>query len=238
MSRPARFAILAMLAAALLPATAAGQGSPRTIAVVGEASLTARNDAARVVFAVTARGRDRQTAVGRSSVRLRRVLRALANAGIANRDLRTGSVSISRVRDRRGRPIRGRFEARQSVTARVRQVGSAGAVVDAAVKAGAAPVEGPTFFVSDPKALLRRALVGALRDAREKAAQLAAEAGLTLGAPVRIRESGFVGSDEVLSEQEFGAVVEAPSAAPAPPTRVGRTRVNGTVYVVFEATSP
>jgi len=238
MSPAARTAAVALLALALVPAGASAQSATRTIAVVGEASLTARNDTARVGFAVTARGSSRQQAIGRTSVKLRRVLKALAGAGIAERDLRTGSVSVARVRDRRGRPLPGRFEARQSVSARVREASRAGEVVAAAVRAGGVPVEGPTFFVSDPKALLRRALVAALRDAREKAAQLAAEAGLTLGAPIRIRESGFVGSDEpTFDEQQRSQGLEAPAPAPAPPppTREGRTRVDGTVYVVFEA---
>lgn len=240
MSPAARTAAVALLALALalVPAGASAQSATRTIAVVGEASLTARNDTARVGFAVTARGSSRQQAIGRTSVKLRRVLKALAGAGIAERDLRTGSVSVARVRDRRGRRVPGRFEARQSVSARVREASRAGEVVAAAVRAGGVPVEGPTFFVSDPKALLRRALVAALRDAREKAAQLAAEAGLTLGAPIRIRESGFVGSDEpTFDEQQRSQGLEAPAPAPAPPppTREGRTRVDGTVYVVFEA---
>jgi Protein of unknown function (DUF541) len=67
-----------------------------------------------------------------------------------------------------------------------------GAVVDAAVAAGAASVDGPSFFIDDPQALLRRALVAAFRDARSKAAALAAEAGLTLGQAISIRESTFV----------------------------------------------
>lgn len=242
MPRQVNFAALALLAVALFPAQAGAQTPTRTIAVVGDASLTARNDTARVGFAVTARGRDRRTAIARSSTKLRRVLAALTRAGIAAPDLRTGGIEVSRVTDRRGRPIPGRFEARQSVNARVRDVSRTGAVVNAAVTAGAAPVEGPTYFISDPKALLRRALVDALRDARAKAAQLADEAGLTLGAPARIRESGFVGSDDLAVEERLRRDASAPppepAPAPTPPTRVGNTRVDATVYVVFEAQGP
>jgi len=208
---------------------------------VGDASLTARNDSARVGFAVTARAPDRRAAIDGTSRKLRRVLGALTTAGIAANDQRTGSISVSRVFDRRGRPIPRRFVARQGVTARIRQVDTAGPVVKAAVDAGASPVQGPTFFISDPKALFRRALVAALRDAREKAGKLAAEAGMTLGAPIRIRESGFVGSDDVSFEQDSqrdsGAPAPRAEAAP-PPTRRGNTRVDATVYVVFEAGAP
>lgn len=241
MLRHARLATFALVVFALLPAQARAQAPTRTIAVVGDASLTARNDTARVGFAVTARGSDRRTAIARTSAKLRRVLGALSSSGIADRDLRTGSIGVSRVTDRRGRPIPGRFVARQSVDARIRDVDNTGAVVRAAVNAGGIPVDGPTFFISDPKALFRRALVAALRDAREKATLLASEAGLRLGAPARIRESGFVGSDDLGSDDESsagGGGEQRAEAAPPPPTRVGRSRVDATVFVVFETQAP
>ena len=116
--------------------------------------------------------------------------------------------------------------------ATVRDARRAGAVVAAAVRAGAAPVEGPTFFVSDPSVLFRRALAAAFSDARRDATQLAEVAGLTLGRPITIRDSAFQGPlgsmDEGLSEQR-GA------AGPAPPTRPGRSVISATVFVVFEA---
>ena len=74
----------------------------------------------------------------------------------------------------------------------MRDVTQTGAVIDAAVAAGAASVEGPSFFIDDPQAVLRRALVAAFRDARSKAAALAAEARLTLAQSISIRESTFV----------------------------------------------
>ncbi len=228
--------VLGLSAALLLPPGASAQSSTqRTISVAGEGSLVARNDTARVGFAVRTRARSRPAAVERSSARLRRVLGVLSAAGIPDADLRTGSVSVSRRRNRRGRPV-GPFEARQSVSAVVRDVSKTGAVVGAAVRAGATPVEGPSFFLSDPQALFRRALAGAFRDARASAAQLAAEAGLTLGPAISVRDSRFVPGDPVF-EDDSGAggqgVVER--RARRTPTRVGRSRVSATVFVVFEA---
>lgn len=233
MPRLARASLTALLALALLPSAAGAQATARRISVVGEASLSARNDTARVVFAVDARARTRGEAVHRSSVRLRRVLRVLRSAEIADRDLRTGSVAVSRLRDRRGRPLR-RFEARQSVRVTVRDAERAGTLVEIAVRAGATPVEGPRFYIADQRALLRRALVGALRDARAKAAALAAEAGLTLGVPTSIREAGFE-PERVGAEGEPLQDVTRGAPKSRPPTRIGRTRVVGIVFVAFEA---
>jgi uncharacterized protein len=142
----------------------------RTISVTGEATLTAANDNARVGFGVEARGATRPVALRRSSANLRKVLAALRQLGVADRDLRTRGVSVARRRDRRGRRLPG-YIARGGVSVVVREVTRTGAVVDAAVGAGAASVDGPRLFIEDPRALLRRALVAALGDARSKAAE-------------------------------------------------------------------
>jgi uncharacterized protein YggE len=120
----------------------------------------------------------------------------------------------------------------------VRDVSQTGAVVDAAVAAGAASVNGPSFFIDDPQALLRRALVAAFADARGKAAALAAEAGLTLGQTISIRESTFVPAETDFPDFDDdaggGGGGGQEQRTRAAPTEPGRTKVFGTVYVVFE----
>lgn len=221
-----------VLGALVLAPAATAQVPLRTISVTGDASILAANDTARVGFGVEARGRTASLALRRSSARLRSVLAALRETGIADRDLRTRRVSVARRRDRRGRKLPG-FVSQGGVTAVIRDVSATGAAIDAGVNAGATSVDGPSFFIDDPQALLRQALVAAFGDARSKAAQLAAEAGLTLGAPISIRESSFVPSDTDFGSDSGGGGELQPPALPAP-TRPGRSRVFGTVYVVFE----
>ncbi len=229
-----RFALLAVLGVLLLAPAAGAQAPARTISVTGDALLRAANDTARVGFRVKARGPTSAKALRRSSARLRKVVGALGILGIRGTDLRTGRVRVARRRGRRGRKLPG-FVASSGVTTVVRDVERTGAAIDAAVLAGASSVSGPSFFIFDPAALRRRALVRALRDARAKAVDLAAEAGLTLGKPISIRESTFVDSlSDFDREGGEGFTQEGRAFAPAP-TRPGRTQVAGTVYVVFEA---
>jgi uncharacterized protein len=229
-----RSAVACLLAVFLLVPAAQAQTPVRTISVTGEASLTAANDTARVGFGVEGRGATRPVALRRSSANLRKVLTAVRQLGVADRDLRTRAVSVARRRDRRGRRLPG-YIARGGVTAVVRDVTQTGAVVDAAVAAGAASVNGPSFFIDDPRALLRRALVAAFGDARSKAAALAAEAGLTLGQTISIRESTFVPAETDFAFDDEGGGGGVERRTRAAPTKPGRTRVSGTVYVVFEA---
>jgi uncharacterized protein len=231
-----RSAVACVLALLFLVPAAQAQSPVRTISVTGEASLAAANDTARVGFGVERRGATRPVALRRSSASLRRVLTALRQLGIADRDLRTRGVGVARRRDRRGRRLPG-YIARGGVSAVVRDVTQTGAVIDAAIGAGAASVDGPSFFIDDPRALLRRALVAAFGDARSKAAALAAEAGLTLGPAISIRESTFVPAEIGFLDDDAGGggggVQEQRTRAA--PTEPGRTQVSGTVYVVFEA---
>jgi uncharacterized protein YggE len=229
-----RSALACLLAVLFLVPAAHAQAPERTISVAGEATLTAANDTARVGFGLEARGATRPVALRRSSASLRRVLTALRQLGIADRDLRTRGVSVGPRRDRRGRRLPG-YIARGGVSAVVRDVTRTGAAIDAAVAAGAASVDGPSFFIDDPRALLRRALVAAFADARSKAAALAAEAGLALGPAISIRESTFVPAELDFDDDAGGGgggVQEQRTRAA--PTEPGRTRVSGTVYVVFE----
>jgi len=218
----------AVLALALVAAPSA-HAQQRTISVVGDATLTAANDTARVGFGTAAVRRSRVAALGASSTRLRRVLETLRAAGIRPADLRTSPVSVQRLRSRRGRPLR-RYRASGGVTALVRDARRAGSVVQAGLGAGATSVRGPRFFVLDARAFARRALVLAFGDARAKAQALAREAGLTLGPPVSIRESAF---QEEAATQDDAATPDG-QAAPAP-TRPGTSTVEASVNVVFEA---
>ena len=228
-------AVLAILALCLIPGSAAAQ--QRTISVTGDGTLTAANDTARISFSVEALRGSRASALGVASRRLRAVLGALRSNGVTAADTRTGAITIrrERVRTRRGRVVR--YRARSGVRAVVRPAPRSGQVVDAAVKAGASVSAGPDFFVADGKALQRRALVAAFANARAKAAALAAESGLTLGRPVSVRESTFVGGDDLSQRDDAAQPLSdgGQGKKKAAPTRPGITSVEATVYVVFEA---
>jgi uncharacterized protein YggE len=98
-------------------------------------------------------------------------------------------VSLFPRTDERGTGIVG-YTASNTVTATIRALGEAGAVVDAAVEAGANTVSGPSLTRGDTSALERQALRAAFAAARQKAEALAEASGQTLGAVTAIVESG------------------------------------------------
>ena len=108
------------------------------------------------------------------------MIEALRAAGVAKPDLQTTDVTVSPSWDNRGR--QDGFTAHSSVQVKVASVSRAGAILDAAVAAGATETSGPSFDRSDRSQLYRNALKAAFADARGKAATLAGEAGASLGA--------------------------------------------------------
>ena len=83
------------------------------------------------------------------------------------------------------------------------------------------------FFVSDPRRAYRRALIAAFDDARAKAQDLAARAGIRLGRVLSIREDGV----ELEPDREALAGPERGRARP--PTRPGRSRVSARLAASF-----
>jgi uncharacterized protein YggE len=218
---------LALAAAAQADAqTAAGQ---RTIAVVGTASVTAPNDTARVSFSVTTRHSTATGALADTSARTRRVLDALAAQGIAKADIQTQTVGLRRIVRRTGKHRRKRrvvYTASNSVDVTVHDVSKTGAVIQAAVDAGATRVSGVEFSASNSEGLYDQALGLAYDNARSKAAALAARAGMTLGKPISIQEG----------QQDVFAVPDQAQPAPAagaPPVEPGTATVTAIVTVVF-----
>ena len=196
--------------------------------MVGNASVTAPNDTATVSLGVTTRHATATRALADTSARTRRVLDALDAQGIAKADIQTETVSLSRSVRRTGKHRRKRvvYTASNSVDVTVHDVSKTGAVIQAAVNAGATRVSGVEFSASNSDALYDKALGVAYDNARTKAAALAERAGMKLGDPISIQE----GQQDVFAESDLAQ--SAPAAA-APPIEPGTATVTAIVTVVF-----
>lgn len=229
-----RFALLALLALAATFAVAAPASAgheteedhphERSITVGGEGSVAADNDVALFRFGVTTRRRTAGAALRANSATMRRITSAIRARGVQPSDIRTDVVSLDRAVVRR----KTHYVARNGVAVTIRDLGEAGEIVDAGVRAGATNVYGPDFGVSDAEALYRDALGLALVDARTKAERMAREAGVTLGPVLRIRE-GFNEFDDGDRLAGGGDESAGGETAIAP----GRSQISAAVTVTF-----
>jgi len=205
---------------------AGGTFSGAGITVVGTGSVRTVPDVAEWSFGVQTSGDTAAAALGANSEAMDRVIAALRDAGVAKDDLRTEQVSVYPRTSDDGRSIVG-YDASNTVRATIRNLDQAGAIVDTAVGAGANQVYGPSLTVSDAEAQYGAAVDAAFDDARARAEAIAAKAGVTLGAPVAIVETGGGGVVPYYGR----AVAEAAAADVA--VEPGTQDVGATLTVTF-----
>jgi uncharacterized protein YggE len=215
--------LAAVATAVALPGAATSAAAEEGgITVQGTASVTSVPDRAELSFGVESQGETARAALAANAAEMRRVLAALRSAGATN--VKTQYVSLSPRYDERSQ-AQG-FTATNSVSATVKDLARAGAVIDAAVAAGANQVHGPSLAAGDPTALYQQALKAALDEARTKAQTLAAASGLSLGRVTAIVEGGG-------GPQPLPFAVADKAAAESTPIEPGTQQVSATVSVTF-----
>lgn len=224
-------ALAAVLAAAvavaiLRPGTAHGTSEPslRTVTVEGTATARVVPDTATFTFGQETDGPTAKGALADNAAHMRRVISALLRAGVAKEDIQTQDVSVYPRRNQNNDVVG--FNANGSVVATVRRLAKAGAVVDAAVAAGADETSGPQFDRSSRSELTQKALREAFADARGRAETLAKEAGASLGEVRRIEQAAQTPEPVPLG-------VYRDAALAATPIEPGTQQTRATVTVTF-----
>jgi hypothetical protein len=156
-----------------------------TVTVTGTGVVTAVPDRAEISAGVETRAPTAKGALSANGAAMQKVIDALRANGVKN--VTTQTVSLSTAFDQNGQP--NGFVASNVASAET-TLNGAGALIDAAVAAGANTIYGPSLSRSDADELYRQALAKAVDDAKERAAVLAKAAGRSLGGVTAIVESG------------------------------------------------
>jgi uncharacterized protein len=218
--------LLAVAVAVALPGAASSAAvESGGITVQGTASVSSVPDRAELSFGVESQGETARAAFAANAAEMRRVIAAVKAAG--GIDVKTQYVSLSPRYGERNE-AQG-FAATNSVSATVRDIAKAGAVIDAAVAAGANQVYGPSLSRGDQSELYRQALKAAVESARANALALASASNLSLGRITAIVEGG--GAPQPLP---FAAADKAMEAA-STPIEPGTQQVTAVVSVTFAA---
>jgi uncharacterized protein len=163
----------------------------RTVTVVGNRTASAAPDTALLQLGVETQGATPVEALDGCRRALEQVLAALRTEEVEPSRITTSGLEVHQdweAAEHRQRPAGYRATAR--LTARLVEPARAGLVAAAAVTAGgdAARVHGLTLVVGDQARLLAVAREAAWQDARARAEQYAALAGVALGRILRIEE--------------------------------------------------
>ena len=195
------------------------------ITVTGVGHVDSRPDEAELSLGMTSKGATARAALEANGAAMRRLIDAVKAAGVAGRDIKTQDVSVSPNYEDGG--TASGYAAHNSASARIRQLERAGAVLDAAARAGATDVYGPTLSRSDREGLEAKALENAFANARKRAEALAAAAGARLGRVTAIVEGPAGDSPPVY------AMARAKRDAAETPIEPGTEQIDASVTVTF-----
>jgi uncharacterized protein YggE len=204
-----------------------GRAAPARTSITtrGVGTVTGTPDTLTVVLGVQTRAASAADALADNNTRAGGLLDVLRGRGVADKDLRTSGLSISPTFEVDGR-ISG-YEVTNEVTATLRDIAGAGALVDAAAQAAgdAVRVQQIAFGIDDDAQPRAQARADAVRQAVTQARQLADAADVGLGPILSITE--------VSGDQPPVPVTRDSAAAQAAvPIQPGTQDVSVTVEVV------
>ncbi|RKR00340.1 SIMPL domain-containing protein [Maricaulis maris] len=186
----------ALAATLCLPAFAQAQESEPTLSLSESATVQIAPEFATVSSGVVTRADTAQAAVRANADAMSQVFAALRRAGVDSDDMQTAQLSVSPVYADRRQPnqveltIIG-YEARNQVSAKVRDTARVGQVIDAMVSAGANNINGVTFGAEETGDALNSARREAIAALLSKAELFADAAGFELCGIRRMGESNY-----------------------------------------------
>jgi uncharacterized protein len=210
------------------------------VIVVGEGSVTAPPDHARVTAGVSTTAKTVKEASDSNSKVMAAIMAALGDAGIAKKDIQTAEFSIEPIYTSpsskistdipNGAPKLSGFRVSNQVNVIIRQISQVADILDGLVKAGATNVGNVAFLVSDREKALDQAREAAIGNARHKAELYAHASGVTLGRVAWITESSDF---EPIAPM---AIARPKLASPARPVPIesGETTMTARVTVGFD----
>ncbi len=165
--------------------------------VSGRGEVTVTPDIATLRLGIEAQEASVAEAQTEASEAMDKVMTALTDNGVAEKDIQTQRFSIYPVtkwdREKEEETVVG-YRVTNMVTAKIRDIDKAGTIIDAVVKAGGdlTRIDSIAFSVDDPSAYYDEARQKAMADAEAKAKHLAELADITLGKPSYISESTYI----------------------------------------------
>jgi hypothetical protein len=215
-------ALLAIGFALLAGGADAATTAAASVTVTGTGTVTAVPDQAEFSFTVQTKSATAAAALSRNATETKAVIAAIEGTGVPEANIQTTQVSLDPVTSSDGTSITG-YTAFDTISVTKLAIAMAGAVVDAAVGAGANGVSGPSLSVSSQDSLYNQALKAAVAQAKTKAQALADAAGGSLGVVTTIVEGG--GSPSV--PFAVGA------AKDSTPIEAGTQQIQATVTVTY-----
>ncbi len=211
---------------------ATDQPPEHTLSVTGSGKVTVVPDMATIQLGVQVERPTAKAARETAAAAMTKVVAAIRNLGIADKDIATANVSLGPTYDypQNATPkVRG-YQLQNTVTVTVRNLDQVGDVLDDGVAAGATTVDGISFDVFDRAAAEAQAREAAVKDARAKADTLASGLGVRITGVSSVSEQV---STPIWYGRELAPMAAGSAADASTPVLPGSTDVTISVSVTF-----
>ena len=200
--------------------------------VNGHGEVNAAPDIAILQLGISAQRASVAEAQSEAVTAMDKVMTALKQGGVADKDIQTQYFSIQQVtrwdQDKQQEIVIG-YRVSNMVVAKIREIAKTGSIIDTVAEAGGdlIRIDNISFSIDDPSQYRKEARDKAMADARTKAEQLASLSGVKLGKPTYISES--------ISYPVYPSTVRMAEAAPAPVTPIspGEMKISLDIQVVY-----
>jgi uncharacterized protein YggE len=210
--------------------------APGTISVTGVGEVIVVPDTATIQIGVQVFDEELAAAQATSIEQITAIIETIRDAWIEDKDIQTSnySVQIRQQYDNQGiaTAVLG-YDIFNTLSVTVRDLDELGTILDQVVAAGANQIYGIYFFTADLTAATEQAREAAVKDAQERASQLAAAAGVDVGRIVNISE-GYSSAPLPTDYGKGGRAGDMAEGNAAVPIQPGSQTVQISVSVTYE----
>ena len=201
------------------------------IVVTGGGEVTTVPDTANISFNISTKEKEATVAQSSNEEIVKNLLTVLQGDGIAQKDIRTASISLYEQYDySKSEPVLTGYEASSRVDVTVREVENISTIIADALDAGVTNYDGLSFSATDTQKAYDEALAQAVADAKRKAETIAAAAEKKLVALNRIEEQSI--SQPLVRELTMTSETAADGAETIIST--GEIKTQASVLVTYE----
>ena len=210
---------------------------PQGIWVTGIGEVSIVPDIATLNLGIVSQEKTVAEAQAKATDAITKVMKALTDSGIAQKDIQTGSFRIdqrTRWDDMKQTETITGYHVSNMLIVKVRAIDKVGTIIDSAINAGGdlIRINGISFSVEEPSKYYQQVREKAMNAAKTKAEDLARLGGIKLGKPTYISENAQY-EPVYRTYANVADSVAIPAAMGATPISAGETKITLTIQVTY-----
>ncbi len=210
-----------------------------TITVYGKGEVYTKPDLAKISFSVKTEAKTVKQAIAANTNKMNDIISVLEQEGISKKDLKTTNFSIyPRYEWQKqampvpidGKRILAGYEVSQTLEVKIRDLDKIGKVIQEATKAGANQIGNLQFLVDKKEEFEKEARNMAIKQAKQKAKDIASSLGIRLGRIVNFSEN----TNEPVFYLRGAASYEENKSDSSPQIEPGQNKIQSRVSISYE----